>query len=51
MSAATELEKLSKLVAKRTGGTIALPQIQELLTLDEDAYQRDSPGRSAKRFG
>lgn len=43
MSAATELEKLSKLVAKRAGGTMALPQIQELLTLDEDAYQRDSP--------
>lgn len=43
MSTATELEKLSKLVAKRAGGTMALPQIQELLTLDEDAYQRDSP--------
>ncbi len=43
MSAVTELEKLSKLVSKRAGDTMALPQIQELLTLDEDAYQRDSP--------
>jgi len=43
MSASSELEKLSKLVAKRTSNALALPKIQELLTLDEDAYQRDSP--------
>ncbi|WP_310391919.1 hypothetical protein [Hymenobacter sp.] len=43
MSASTELEKLSKLVFKRSNGVMALNQIQELLALDEDAYQRDSP--------
>lgn len=43
MSASSELEKLSKLVAKRTNSALELPKIQELLTLDEDAYQRDSP--------
>lgn len=43
MSGATELEKLSKLVARRAGGAMSLPDIQDLLTLDEDAYQRDSP--------
>lgn len=43
MSAATELEKLSKLVAKRADAAMPLPLIQDLLALDEDAYQRDSP--------
>ncbi|WP_210521878.1 hypothetical protein [Hymenobacter terricola] len=43
MSASTELEKLSKQVAKRSGSTMELHKIQELLTLDEEAYQRDSP--------
>lgn len=43
MSTSGELEKLSKLVAKRANGVLTLPKIQELLTLDEDAYQRDSP--------
>jgi len=48
MSAATELEKLSKLVTRQAKGSMALDKIQELLTLDEDAYERDSPRSAGK---